>query len=115
MYDNIGINKQKRLNDMKRRMRIPKITNRNYYIYSYSYDDDKCTDNDYEYAYKDYYENEYDYDNDEYKENYPCDAFCEDLEDTYFDTIGSIKKVAAISLGVIAGVTAVYFLLSRKR
>ena len=114
MYDNIGINKEKRLNDIKKRIRIPKITNRNYYIYSYDYDNNYLK-NDYEDVYKDYYENDYDYENDEYKENYPCDAFDEDFEETYDDTVDMLKKVGVISLGVVAGITAVSLLIRKKR
>ncbi|MBM6862108.1 hypothetical protein H9X78_16990, partial [Clostridium saudiense] len=66
MYDNIGINREKRLNHMKKRIRIPKITNKNYYIYSYDYDNNCCKENDYEKTYKNYYENEYNYENDEF-------------------------------------------------
>ena len=115
MYDNIGINKEKRLNYMKKRIRIPKITNRNYYIYSYDYDNNCCEDNDFEDAYKDYYENEYDYENDEYKENYPCDAFCEDYEETCRCTMNTVKKLALVSAGVLVCVSAISLLLSKRR
>ena len=115
MYDYIGVNKEKRLNYIKKRTRIPKITNRNYYIYSYDYDNECCEDNDYEEAYKNYYENEYDYDNDEYKESYPCDAFAEDYEETCQCTIDSVKKLVLISAGVLVGVSAISLLLSRRR
>lgn len=115
MYDNIGINKEKRINYMKRRIRIPKMTNRNYYIYSYDYDNECCDNNEYEEAYKDYYENDYDYNNDEYNDNYPCDAFCEDYENTCSYTMDSVKKVTLISVGVLVGVSAIALLISKRK
>ena len=113
MYDNIGINKEKRLNHMKKRIRIPKIANRNYYLDSY--DNNCCEDNDYEDAYKNYYSDEYDYENDEFKDNYPCDAFCEDYEETCKCTINTVKKVALISAVVLVGVSAISLLLGKRR
>lgn len=130
MYDNIGINKQRRINNIKRSVRIPKITNRNYYLYNYD-------DDEYELAYKNYYENEYDYDKDEYKDSYVCNDCCDCCDDEcvlddcdcdchgnedcdefceeYSETMDFIKKTALISAGVLIGATAITVLLSKRR